>query len=87
MALLDTKLRKPGPLTSPVKQFGKPKTRFLKIRPSGNVVLRRKLAEARELLRNFSCQKCTIGRRIELHGNFVFSTHEVLETARRAEKG
>jgi hypothetical protein len=49
-----------------------------------NAVLRRELAEARELLR--SRKNCRKGKRVALQGKFVFSTQEVLEIARQAEE-
>jgi hypothetical protein len=47
-------------------------------------VLRRELAEARELLRSRKNRRQ--GKRVALQGKFVFSTQEVLEIARQAEE-
>jgi hypothetical protein len=47
-------------------------------------VLRRELAEARELLRSRKNRRK--GKRVALQGKFVFSTQEVLEIARQAEE-
>ena len=51
-ALFNSELQKPGPLTSPAKRFGERMTRILEMTQSENAVLRRELAEARELLRS-----------------------------------
>ena len=47
-------------------------------------MLRRELAEARELLRSRKNRRK--GKRVPLQGKFVFSTQEVLEIARQAEE-
>ncbi|KAM0711415.1 hypothetical protein Q7P35_002155 [Cladosporium inversicolor] len=84
MALFNSELQKPGPLTSPAKRFGERMTRILEMTQSENAVLRRELAEARELLRSRKNRRK--GKRVALQGKFVFSTQEVLEIARQAEE-
>lgn len=83
-ALFTSELRKPGPLTSRAKRFGERMTRALEMTQSENVVLRRELAEARDLLRTRKSRRK--GKRVALQGKFVFSTQEVLEVARQAEE-
>lgn len=83
-ALFNSELQKPGPLTSPAKRFGAWMTRILEMTQSENAVLRRELAEARELLH--SRKNHRKGKRVALQGKFVFSTQEVLEIARQAEE-
>jgi hypothetical protein len=83
-ALFNSELQKPGPLTSPAKRFGERMTRILEMTQSENAVLRRELAEARELLRSRKNRRQ--GKRVALQGKFVFSTQEVLEIARQAEE-
>jgi hypothetical protein len=83
-ALFNSELQKPGPLTSPAKRFGERMTRILEMTQSENAVLRRELAEARELLRSRKTRRK--GKRVALQGKFVFSTQEVLEIARQAEE-
>lgn len=82
--LFKSELKKPGPLTSPAKRFGERMTRILEMTQSENAVLRRELAEARELLRSHKNRRK--GKRVALQGKFVFSTQEVLEIAREAEE-
>jgi hypothetical protein len=79
-ALFNSELRKPGPLTSPAKRFRERMARILEMTQSENAVLRRELAEARELLR--SRKNHRKGKRVALQGTFVFSTQEVLEIAK-----
>lgn len=50
MALLSSDLKKPGPLTSPARQFGEQMTRFYKMKQIENVMLSRDLIEAWELV-------------------------------------
>jgi hypothetical protein len=83
-ALFNSELQKPGPLTSLAKRFGERMTRILEMTQSENAVLRRELAEARELLRSRKNRRQ--GKRVALQGKFVFSTQEVLEIARQAEE-
>jgi hypothetical protein len=84
IALFNSELRKPGPLPSPAKRFGERMTRILEMTQSENAVLRRELAEARELLRSRKNRRK--GKRVALQGKFVFSTQEVLGIARQAEE-
>lgn len=83
-ALFSSELRKPGPLISPAKRFGERMTRVLQTTQSENAILRRELAEARDLLHSRNSRKK--GKRVALQGKFVFSTQEVLEIAKQAEE-
>jgi hypothetical protein len=57
---------------------------LLEMTQSENVVLRRELAEASELL--LSRKNCRKGKRVALQGKSMFSTQEVLDIARQAEE-
>jgi hypothetical protein len=83
-ALFNSELQKPGPLTSLARRFRERMTRIFEMTQSENAVLRRGLAEAKELLR--SRHNCRKGKKVALQGKFVFSTQEVLEIARQAEE-
>jgi hypothetical protein len=58
-------------------------TRAFESTQSELVTLRKRLADAEELLQARKRRK--IGKRVSLQGKFVFSTVEVLEIARQAE--
>ena len=66
------------------KRYSKRMSQAFEGSQSENVILRKRLAEAEELLR--TRKKRTTGKRIALAGKFVFSTEEVLQIAKDAER-
>ena len=71
-------------LASPVKRYISRLTRAFEATCSKNTTFRKENAEQRELLQTRKKRKT--GKRVALKGKFVFSTQEVLEIAREAEK-
>jgi hypothetical protein len=71
-------------LASPVKRYISRLTRAFEATCSKNTALRKENTEQRELLQ--TRKKRNTGKRVALKGKFVFSTQEVLEIAREAEK-
>jgi hypothetical protein len=67
-----------------VKRYISRLTRAFEATCSKNATLRKENAEQRELLK--IRKNRTTGKRVALKGKFVFSTQEVLKTAREAEK-
>ncbi len=82
-ALFKSQIWRARDVPSPAKRCAERMTRALGTTHSELVTIRNELAEHRELLQ--TCENYRNGKRVKLKGQFVFSTQEVLETAREAE--
>ena len=83
-ALCNSEIQKAGNLPTPVKRYVARLTKAFEATCSKNTTLRKENTEQRELLKTRKYRKK--GKRVALNGRFVFSTQEVLEIAREAEK-
>jgi hypothetical protein len=83
-ALFISKVQKAGDLPSPAKRYAARLTQAAESLCSKNATLRAELVKQRETLH--MRKNRTTGKRVALKGKFVFSTQEVLEIAREAEK-
>lgn len=82
-AVLNSELSRSANVPSPVKRYTARMTRAFESTQSELVTLRKRLADAEELLQTRKARKT--GKRVSLQGRFVFSTVEVLEIAQQAE--
>jgi hypothetical protein len=78
------KIEKAKELLSPVKRYISPLTQASEAMCSKITTLRKENVKQRELLQ--TRKKRNTSKRVALKGKFVFSTQEVLEIAREAEK-
>ncbi|ODQ70194.1 hypothetical protein LIPSTDRAFT_58111 [Lipomyces starkeyi NRRL Y-11557] len=69
---------------SPNRRYAKRMTQLGESQNAELTILRKELQECKELLQ--TRKKRTKGKRIKLHGEFVFSTEEVLKIVREAEE-
>lgn len=83
-ALLNSELSKVAGLASPIRRYTQRLTRAVESTQSELVTIRQQLTETQGLL--CTRQKRKRGKRILLKGKYVFSTEEVLEIAKEAEK-
>ena len=83
-ALFISEMQKAGDLPSPVKRYAARLTQAFEATCSKNTTLRKENTEQRQLLKT---RKHRVkGKRVALNGKFVFSTQEVLNIAKQAEK-
>ncbi|TKA35198.1 hypothetical protein B0A49_13595, partial [Cryomyces minteri] len=82
-ALLNSTLESTKEVPCSVQRYTERMTRFAESKHSENVTSRKQVEEQEKLLDMRKARKK--GKRIALKGRFVFSTEEVLETAKEAE--
>jgi hypothetical protein len=83
-ALFRSQIRGLQDVPSPAERYAERMTRALETTQSELVIIRRELAEHRELLQSRKIKRA--GKRVKLQSKFVFSTQEVFKIAEEAEK-